>query len=458
MSISIIITPTGVTRSGSTTAIETEHSGQQLPLALQSFAPKLIQMTTSDNHSERIESQMGERHPNPSILLHAWWTARESMWTAQPKKIQSIRKWLKSILPHGKIKAQELRQSLQLSNNADVPSKNWIDKVLNTEITCQLFQGYTHNALTPRRIRERGFICWRHASSEGIRGQDMGPFVEADEYPLDVQLHVLKWAWHNDPPKALRCLQLFAENFLEEVHQVEVQQIVHHPSLSPKQIQKVLGCGLGRQPAHTVQRALYRAQKLSLGGQPIEIVHTLTLAPKKDSAFFLPRQRTVTDLFSKWHQGIQVDQEGRYSLTPERHALRIAKNIAYATVYDAFAGCGGNTIAFAQQEQITTVISNEWDQTRASMCRHNAKIYGGTEQIRFHSHDALEHFPKAPFVFLDPPWSWGHQRIIECWRLFQEHYAHGMLKVPVDFPVPIGCKVKLFSTEKHFPSFLVLIW
>ena len=446
----------GINRIGKADFIDQENRGLRLPESLHDFVPGCIETTTHEDLTERVEQHMGSTHPHPLSKVETWWDARSSMWTSGKTETKSLRKWLKSIVPHGKLNISDLRKILKKTTES-VPSNKWFEQVLNSELTLALHTGPTHNALTPKRVREQGFICWRYAAPNGTRGTDMAPFVEPDGYPLDVQLHILKWAWFNDAPKALRCLEHLHPH-ASQSETVTVLNISHHPSLKRRWVERMLGCTIGSQPRHQVARALYRAKKLNLCGQAIGIETDMEVTPKKDSNFFLPRSRNNTQLFSKWHEGIQLDEEGRYSLTPEHHALTIAKHIEAPIVYDAFSGCGGNTIAFARQGHIGVVISNELNHTRSNMCQHNAKLYGVTDTVTFTSHDALQHFPEAPFVFVDPPWAWGQERLEECWQIFNSHYPHGMMKIPVDFPVPIGTKVRLFSTDNHFPSFLVLLW
>ena len=55
-------------------------------------------------------------------------------------------------------------------------------------------------------------------------------------------------------------------------------------------------------------------------------------------------------LFSKLDDGILMDYEGWFSVTPERVAAHIAKRMVLrrgAIILDAFAGVGGNSIQFA---------------------------------------------------------------------------------------------------------------
>ncbi|KAH0944350.1 hypothetical protein HN011_009177, partial [Eciton burchellii] len=52
-------------------------------------------------------------------------------------------------------------------------------------------------------------------------------------------------------------------------------------------------------------------------------------------------------IFSKYDEGIQLDKESWYSVTPEALAKKIAKVCSCDTIIDGFCGAGGNTIQFA---------------------------------------------------------------------------------------------------------------
>ena len=110
-------------------------------------------------------------------------------------------------------------------------------------------------------------------------------------------------------------------------------------------------------------------------------------------------------LFSLYDKGIQMDTEGWYSVTPERIAMHIAKRCkGCGVVIDGFAGCGGNTIAFARVCKRVIAIDN--NRARLDMARHNATIYGVEHKIEFIHGDfcALAPTLKADAVFLSPPW------------------------------------------------------
>lgn len=107
--------------------------------------------------------------------------------------------------------------------------------------------------------------------------------------------------------------------------------------------------------------------------------------PKNEVAdkYWAQRKR----LFSKFDQGIKLDKEGWFSVTPDAIANHIATRVAIsasknklqeqkgAIILDAFCGCGGNAIAFALKSEISTVICVELDRNKLRMAAHNASIY-----------------------------------------------------------------------------------
>ena len=109
--------------------------------------------------------------------------------------------------------------------------------------------------------------------------------------------------------------------------------------------------------------------------------------------------------FSKFDTGIQMDDEGWYSVTPEAIAEHIANRChKNDIIIDCFVGCGGNAIQFAMK--CAHVIAIDIDPAKLECARHNAKIYGVEDRIEFILGDALEVVPKlkADIIFLSPPW------------------------------------------------------
>ncbi|EJD42969.1 S-adenosyl-L-methionine-dependent methyltransferase [Auricularia subglabra TFB-10046 SS5] len=113
--------------------------------------------------------------------------------------------------------------------------------------------------------------------------------------------------------------------------------------------------------------------------------------------------------FSRFSQGCLLDEEGWYSVTPERIALQIANRCACNVVLDAFCGVGGNAIAFAQTCERVIAIDNS--PTRLALARHNAKIYGVEDRIEFILGDFVDFArsynattQRIDVVYLSPPW------------------------------------------------------
>ncbi|KAG5109932.1 hypothetical protein JHK82_039155 [Glycine max] len=109
-------------------------------------------------------------------------------------------------------------------------------------------------------------------------------------------------------------------------------------------------------------------------------------------------------LFSRFDDGVKLDEEGWFSVTPEVIARHQAIRCASGVIIDGFTGVGGNAIQFAQQ--CRHVIGIDIDPLKIEYARHNAAIYGVDDQIEFVVGDFFHLAPmlKADTVFLSPPW------------------------------------------------------
>lgn len=125
--------------------------------------------------------------------------------------------------------------------------------------------------------------------------------------------------------------------------------------------------------------------------------------------------------FSRFDDGIQIDQEGLYSVIPEDVGLRQAELMQGQTVLDGFGGVGGSAIAFARAGKQVTCI--EIDPGRLKMIRNNAEVYGVADKILLIEGDFLKIAPtiKADTVNLDPPW--GGPAYKELGRFLLEHFS-----------------------------------
>ncbi|XP_076247246.1 trimethylguanosine synthase 1 [Calliopsis andreniformis] len=109
-------------------------------------------------------------------------------------------------------------------------------------------------------------------------------------------------------------------------------------------------------------------------------------------------------LFSKFDQGIKLDRESWFSVTPEQIAEYIAERCKCDIIIDAFCGAGGNAIQFALKCE--RVIAIDIDPSKIELARNNARIYGVEDRIEFIIGDFFQLASKliADVVFLSPPW------------------------------------------------------
>ncbi|OKL55772.1 hypothetical protein UA08_08989 [Talaromyces atroroseus] len=122
-------------------------------------------------------------------------------------------------------------------------------------------------------------------------------------------------------------------------------------------------------------------------------------------------------IFSKYEEGIWLTDEAWFGVTPEPIANKIAEHIASSVpenkvvLIDAFAGAGGNSIAFAKSGRWKRVYAIEKDPAVLACAKHNAKIYGVQSKITWFEGDCFAILKKqlkdlGPYsvIFASPPW------------------------------------------------------
>ncbi|KAF5269889.1 hypothetical protein FQR65_LT05688 [Abscondita terminalis] len=109
-------------------------------------------------------------------------------------------------------------------------------------------------------------------------------------------------------------------------------------------------------------------------------------------------------LFSKFDDGIKLDEESWFSVTPELIAKNTADRCRCDVIVDAFCGAGGNTIQLAFT--CSKVIAIDIDVDKINCARNNAQVYNVSNRIEFIVGDFFQiaHRLKADVVFLSPPW------------------------------------------------------
>ncbi|XP_054548237.1 trimethylguanosine synthase isoform X2 [Talpa occidentalis] len=164
--------------------------------------------------------------------------------------------------------------------------------------------------------------------------------------------------------------------------------------------QDIPDCLQGETEAEIKKKKKKRKNKnKKVNGLPPEIAAVPELAK-----YWAQRYR----LFSRFDDGIKLDREGWFSVTPEKIAEHIAGRVSQTfkcdIVVDAFCGVGGNTIQFALTGK--RVIAIDIDPVKIDLARNNAEVYGIADKIEFICGDFLllaSHL-KADVVFLSPPW------------------------------------------------------
>lgn len=124
--------------------------------------------------------------------------------------------------------------------------------------------------------------------------------------------------------------------------------------------------------------------------------------------YYLQRKR----LFSRFDEGIELNEEMWYSVTPEAIAFDIAARYASKNVteiLDLYSGAGGNSIQFAAAGISVTAV--ELQSSHIDLAFNNARVYGVEDRIKFRNADVNQFLEsmvlqdeKFEAIFLAPPW------------------------------------------------------
>jgi 16S rRNA G966 N2-methylase RsmD len=112
--------------------------------------------------------------------------------------------------------------------------------------------------------------------------------------------------------------------------------------------------------------------------------------------------------YSKYDEGILMDHESWWSVTPEIIAEYTAKLAKNCSVIDGFCGSGGNVIQFSKY--CSEVFAIDIDPKKLEICKNNCRIYNCKNNIHFIEYDFLkiQNYDKikvkADYIFLSPPW------------------------------------------------------
>ncbi|EON67060.1 hypothetical protein W97_06177 [Coniosporium apollinis CBS 100218] len=123
-------------------------------------------------------------------------------------------------------------------------------------------------------------------------------------------------------------------------------------------------------------------------------------------------------IFSKYDEGVWMTDDAWFGVTPEPVANKIAEHMVKIrptgkrVLIDAFAGAGGNAIAFARSGEWDQIFAIEQDPQVLQCAKHNAEVYGVASKIWWYEGDCfqiiktkLAQIAKTQAViFASPPW------------------------------------------------------
>lgn len=160
----------------------------------------------------------------------------------------------------------------------------------------------------------------------------------------------------------------------------------------------------GEVDAARARRLLHLLDGLAVGGAVLKVRTEPELRAGRAPPPRSPQRERRLRLFSRWEQGIRVDEEGLWSATPEALADQLVVGLR-GHVVDGTCGVGSLTLALARLPAVTRVTAIDLDPGRLELARHNARIYGVSERIRFICGDVRAALPgDADALVLDPPW------------------------------------------------------
>lgn len=147
-------------------------------------------------------------------------------------------------------------------------------------------------------------------------------------------------------------------------------------------------------------RRIRALRKLTNANEELQLQGLIEEFPSNISKYWCQRYL----LFSRFDDGIRMDEEGWFSVTPEPIARHHAVRCGCGIIVDCFTGVGGNAIQFARRSK--HVVAIDIDPKKIDYACHNATIYGVLDQIDFILGNFFTLAPtlKADTVFLSPPW------------------------------------------------------
>ncbi|HJL17766.1 MAG TPA: methyltransferase [Sandaracinaceae bacterium LLY-WYZ-13_1] len=305
-----------------------------------------------------------------------------------------------------------------------------VDRWLDAEVAIETAVGPTLGGVAGgfwRRSAQGPMpVRWDRARPDGWLALELAALdVEAPDAPLDDALRAAHRADADDPEAADRAFELAAmavclrEHVLSKApgFAARARAILEAARVaSPTRVRvfvegpPAVDPALWHPPGAEVSAARARWLLANLDGQRVaggrlRVRTEPPIRPGKRAPQREPRAVRRRRLFSRWDEGVQVDDEGLVGATPEALARRIAEG-AEGVVLDGTCGLGALTIAHALEPAVTRVIAVDRDPARLSRARHNAALYGVADRVTWIAGDVIGVLEerRADLLVLDPPW------------------------------------------------------
>jgi hypothetical protein len=382
---------------------------------------------------------------------------------------------------------REILRALDPSVNAaralgKIARRKYVDRWLDARVALHTRVGISFGGVPPSwlRVQADRAVCMRCdrirrdgwmaidlaglALDPGIDLGDLRAAHEGDAEAFELALVLVRLREHaitSDPALA----EEIAAQIAEPREAARVRVWIDAPSFVDSAVWNPPGELVAASRARWLLREL---DGLSVGGGEIHVRTEPKIRAGRSAPLREDRRARRARLFSRFHEGVEVDDEGLVSATPEALARAMAKG-ARGVVLDATCGIGSLAIAFAREAAVERVIAVDRDRQRLEMAAHNASIYGVRERIELVCADAIAAIERTPadLLVLDPPWGgrdYDRRRVsigdldFDLARAIAIFPGSILIKLPRSFDVatlPAGFSFEAAIDERGILKFIV---
>ena len=276
-----------------------------------------------------------------------------------------------------------------------------VDRTLDRPAEATVVEGPSLGGIDGGWLRETAdgrVVCLRFSRFAAQGRPDLDRAVTAWKLGLpcsDIGLlpHLLEEAvLGRDDDAAAQAREVFQRLARPEPSQVEVRVEGAPEWLDPEP-------WTGARTAAEARRILHAVDGLRVAGSTLSVEVTPPIRKGRGPRVWEGRDRRR--LFSRWYEGVQADDEGLFSITPEALATEMVEGVS-GTVLDATCGVGSLAIAAARAG--ARVVASDTSQARLDMAGHNAGLYGVELELRRGPASRVVAEVEHDVLLLDPPW------------------------------------------------------